>query len=367
MYRKHVKAEDQLLLDTVFAREPTQEMLDKCLGICDIEAMGTYKSLMFSYLMQDHPELRFSDYAGPRIKGLIHFYRFDNIRVLSHFSRIGKALNEAGIPMLLFKGAAIKALRPELARPMADVDFLVPAEYFSKTLDVCKKLGYRKESSAKNSGDVLAPDGRSAVDVHNRVFKFLEGAEPFHAALISRARRCTVFGVQLLMPVREDLFTIVLLNLEKNLREESSLHSLYFSLFDIRFLLSGTFNWNIVRKNAQITNSAYPIRLAAAFMNTLASGIIPTEKLEKYFPWTLQMERKWERKMVKVQNRSALERVIDKRAEACREIMLVELKRHPRQIFARILKLFLLRKLRDFPVFVRWYLESRGYEVYRAD
>jgi hypothetical protein len=318
--------------------------------------------------MYEHPELRFSDYAGPRIKGLISFYHFDNTRVLSHFSRIGKALNRAGIPILLFKGAAIKVLKPELSRPMADVDIFVPPGRFAQAMDICEKLGYRKESSSKYSGDLLDQDGKAMVDIHCRLFHYIkDGGEALDGPFSRRARPVEVFGVTLLMPAREDLFTILLLNLEKNLREWSSLHSLYFTLWDCRLLLSGGFDWNIVRENARLINCGYQIRFAAAFMNTLVPGIVPQDMIEKHFPWTRRMEQNWERKMAKVQNRSVMERVIDQRAAACRRILLVDLKRRPRRILSMVVKLFLFRKLRDLPAFVRWYLESHGYEVYRAD
>ncbi|MCL2028953.1 MAG: nucleotidyltransferase family protein, partial [Deltaproteobacteria bacterium] len=125
-YQQYVMERDRVLLDLVFNSALTQKELDEAMEVCDIDVLGAAKSLMLSYIMRDFPEFKFPDYAAPRLRGLIDYFRFANIRVLSHFSKIGKALNAAGIPVLIFKGGAMKILRPELCRPMGDVDVLVP-------------------------------------------------------------------------------------------------------------------------------------------------------------------------------------------------------------------------------------------------
>ncbi|MDR2669649.1 MAG: hypothetical protein LBC14_06835, partial [Desulfovibrio sp.] len=79
LLREYVSERDRTLIDCVFSPAPTQETLDACLRVCDIEAMGAHLSLMLSYLMHDHPELQFSQYAAPRLQGLIRFYRFANV------------------------------------------------------------------------------------------------------------------------------------------------------------------------------------------------------------------------------------------------------------------------------------------------
>ncbi|GHU08922.1 hypothetical protein FACS1894151_05720 [Spirochaetia bacterium] len=43
--RRFISPEDQVLINTVFADSPSQEKLDECLRVCDIEVMGAYKTL----------------------------------------------------------------------------------------------------------------------------------------------------------------------------------------------------------------------------------------------------------------------------------------------------------------------------------
>jgi hypothetical protein len=354
LYRQYITKEDQVLLDTLFAPAPSQEMLDECLKVCDIEVLGAYKALLFSYLMREHPELKFSPYEGPRLEGLIHFFRFANMKVLAHFSRIGHALNAAGIPVLIFKGAAMKALRPELSRRMGDVDVLVPEKHFSQTLRLCEELGYHDaRTGAEHSVDLLDSDGVNAVDIHE-TFSFITVDYPFLNDLFARAKESKIFGVKTLLPCKEDLFTLMALNLGRNLRNKTSLHSLYFSLYDCRFLVTGTpaFNWDIVRENVRITKTEYQIRFAFEFMNTLVPGIMPADILKKYFPLKSKVKHLYDLDFIN-------ELVLPDKREACRKMLVRDLKREPRRCLGMLIKYVIIRKLRGFPPFARWFVRRK--------
>ena len=236
LYGTHLSARDQHLLDFRFAKAPTQAMLDDCLEQCDIEALGGAKSILLAYARREHPELIFSDYAGPRIDGLIHYFHFANTKTLAHFSRIGKALNRAGIPLLLFKGAAMRALRPELPRPMGDSDILIPAERIGEATRIGEGLGYLHSREESKHAVDFHTERESAVDVHHAIFDPDRDYAAFHAGLFARATPARAFGVDILMPSREDLCFLVMANLTKNLREHTNLHSIYFSLEDCAWL-----------------------------------------------------------------------------------------------------------------------------------
>jgi len=361
LYQHHVTERDQVLLDLVFSSSVTQKTLDDCLEICDIEAMGAHKSLLFSYFMREHPELRFPAYAAPRLKGLITFYRFTNIQTLQHFSRIGKALNAAGIPMLIFKGAAMKILRPELPRPMEDVDILVPPERLDEAVRICQNLGYRdSRSGATHAVDIHTADGKAAVDIHHALFTADDTDGPvaadFHRRLMARASERGAFGVRVLLPAPEDLIFIVLTNLAKNLRNKSSLHGLFYALLDSRFLLRAkpSLDWEIVRNNIQATNTELLVSLALEFMEALAPGLGPD--FRAHLPAS--------KKMADFCNQIVFdEDFLHHRREACRGILVLDLKNYPWHYGKMIFKLLLLKKLRRFPFFVRWYLRRQGLET----
>ncbi|MDR2669597.1 MAG: nucleotidyltransferase family protein [Desulfovibrio sp.] len=357
LLNEYVSERDRTLIDCVFASAPTQESLDACLHLCDIEAMGAHLSLMLSYLMHDHPELRFSEYVAPRLQGLIRFYRFANVETLSRFANVGKALNAANIPLLIFKGAAMKALRPDLARPMGDVDILVRPEHLAATVRICEKLGlHDARTGSAHAVDMHTADGKSAVDVHSAVIESAKGTSAFHRDLFTRARSATAFGVEVLLPAHEDLYFLAVANLTKNLREKTSIHGLFYALFDCRFLPADKpgFDWSLVRDDAREAGVEFEVRLGVDFMNTLVPGIVPDA--DRRFPLTVKMEDYCNRLIFD-------DEYLRQRREACRAIRVVDLKNYPAHYGSMIVKLLLLKKLRFFPAFVRWYLETRGKKV----
>jgi hypothetical protein len=314
--------------------------------------MGAHKSLLLSYLMRDHPELKFSDYAGPRLKGLISFHRFANMKILAHFSKIGKALNGAGIPMLLFKGGAMKVLRPELSRPMGDVDVLIPEERLEEAVRVCEGLGYLHHREESRHAVDFHTENENAVDVHHSVFDPGRDYARFHRDLFARARERAAFGVDFLLPCHEDLFFLVLANFTKNLREHTTLHGLFYALADCRFLLADKpgFAWNTVREDARNSGRELEVKFAAEFLNAVAAGTVPDA--EERFPLTPGMEDFCNQVIFD-------EDFYLPRQKACQAIRVVELKNRPRHYGARIAKFLLLKKLRQIPAFVRWYLKTR--------
>jgi hypothetical protein len=65
------------------------------------------------------------------------------------------------------------------------------------------------------------------------------------------------------------------------MRTISSLHSLFFSLLDCRWLLADKpdFDWTIVNEDAAATNAEVFARLAAELLNHLVVGLIPDRAL----------------------------------------------------------------------------------------
>lgn len=352
LYRKYVSKSDRTLLNLVFAGRPTQKMVDDCMAACDIEALGAHKCILLSYLMHERPELTLSEYEAPRIRGLITYYRFANMKVLAHFSKIGKALNEAGIPMLLFKGGAMKLLRPDLPRVMNDVDVLIPAERMEEAVRIGEGLGYSHYKEDSRHGVDFHTETESAVDVHHSIFDPGHDFRYFHRRLFERAAPQNAFGVDVLLPCHEDLFFLVMANFTKNLREHSTLKGLYYALCDCRFLQHDkkNFDWNIVCEDAVSSDTELEIRFAGEFMNAIVPGIIAD--LDARLPASKDMEAFCNQMIFD-------EDYYLKRQKECQAIRVVELKNHPWHYGSRIAKFLIMKKLRHNPAFVRWYLNSR--------
>ena len=349
LYPMHVKPMDEILLNCVFDENVNQQQLDLCLGQCDIEALGGAKCLLLSYLMQNHSELRFPEYSGPRIRGLINFWRFRNLKTLAHFSKIGRALNAAGIPILLFKGGAMKYLRPELPRTMGDVDIFIPRDGKNEAVKICCQLGYLLREDASYAIGFHTPS-EDAVDVHFGLYDQGPDLEALYKGLWARAVPCKAFGVDVLLPCHEDLFFLVLSNFTKNLRNHTSLKGLYISLCDCRFLMQNKpdFNWELVREDARNSGKELEVRFGVEFMNSIVPNILPLDKLN--MPVTPEMEDFCNQVIFD-------EDIFLNLQKECQAIRVVELKNHPLREGRRIARFLLLKQLRKHPLLVRLYFK----------
>jgi hypothetical protein len=253
---------------------------------------------MLAYFKKLHPSVVFPEYAGPRLDGVLDFFKFSNIKTLSGFSRVGRALNAVGIPILLFKGGAMKFLRPNLQRPMGDVDFLVPPEKYAEAVAVAQKMGFKSKfiKPSPHSADCIIEDGR-AIDIHCMTLKGKEAkyAGILDAEMFKRASKQRAFGVNFLLPCWEDLLFLTLVNLCNNIRYSESVSGRLFSIFDCDFFLKRdkTFDWDIVVDNARKTKTSYQIKLMIELINSVAPRFFP-ESLREKIPLTMEIKKEFD-------------------------------------------------------------------------
>lgn len=279
-YNEILTEEEKGLLNLVFQKNPSQEELNKLLKSWDIEVKGGHKSLLLAYIMKIHPNLKFSDYERPRLKGLLNFFRFKNLKTISHYTKIGKALNNSGIEPLIIKGGAMKYLRSDLPRIMGDIDILVPEKYFMKSVNIATSLGYTYEKFDIHSVDLHERNSEEgAIDLHRYIYMDTGKDKSFIKDLFNRATAQNVFGVQSLVPCLEDLCFITLVNLSRNLRDKTSQAGLLYALFDCKFLIENKpdFNWRIVKENARKTGTEVQINFAMKFIEKVSKNILPRE------------------------------------------------------------------------------------------
>ena len=272
---------DELLLNLVFSDKTTQQDLDSFLEKWDIEAAGGKKSLMLAYFMKMHPELSFSSYVKPRLEGLLQFYRFKNMKLVSHYLKIGRELNENGIKFLIFKGGCIKHLRPDLPRVMGDIDILVQEKDFPKVGKIVEQLGYCVNNDI-HSIDVHKPDSKEGVmDIHKYIILESDKEKAFIPDLFKRAKVQNVFGIDALVPCNEDLVFISLINMIRNLTNKTSSAGVPYTLFDCKFLTDSKedFDWNIVLDNVHKTKTQMHIYCATQFINKIVKGLLPDKVL----------------------------------------------------------------------------------------
>ena len=281
-YKDILTDKDKTLLNLVFADNPTQEDLEKCLENYDIEVVGAHKALLLSYFMKMHPELKFPEYIAPRLKGLIQFYRFQNMNLIAHYKKICNELKKNNIEFLIFKGGCMKYLRPEFSRIMGDIDILVHKKDFQKCGEVAEKMGYDLYWDIHSID--LHPKGseEGIMDIHKYIILQSDKEKAFIPDLFKRASKQNVFGVETLVPCNEDLVFIALLNMVRNLRNNTSIDGIPYILFDCRFLIDAKpdFDWNIVMQNIKKTKTENHIYFAVKFLNNIVPGLLP-EQIQK--------------------------------------------------------------------------------------
>lgn len=287
--------EEQKLINLAFKNNPKQEDLNELLKVWDIEVKDANKSLLLAYLMKLHPELKFTDYEQPRLKGLLQNFRFKNMKTISHFVKIVGLLNKNNIVPVIFKGGLMKHLRPELPRIMGDIDIIVPEKDFFKSAKLTETLGYWYDKIEVHSIDLHEKDaGKESygvLDLH-RFFHVETGKDKkWLKGLFKRAKEENVFGVKALVPCYEDILFITLINLVRNLKNNTSKAGILFTLFDCKFLIENKpdFDWKIIKDNAVKTKSEFKINFAIEFISSISDDIIP-EKIKQKFLFKKEME-----------------------------------------------------------------------------
>ena len=278
-YNKLVSKNDQRLLDLAFQDNVTQQQLDDFLSTWDIEAEGSAKALLLSYFMKKHPTLVFNEYTGPRLKGVLNFCKFGNLSLISHYSKIGHALNEHNIIPMIMKGGVMKYLRPDLPRHMGDIDILI---FDDKDYEDSKKivldLGYEYDEQPHSIDLHMHGSDAGILDIHTYIdLDSKYDKRKILNNLKKRAAKKTVFGVETYVPCAEDLLFISMVNLVKNIRNKTSVHGVLFNLFDFEYLKNSKpdFDWNIILDNIRLTKTYSQMVIAIEFANRLVPGILP--------------------------------------------------------------------------------------------
>lgn len=276
---------DQQLIEYAFEKNPTQARLDELLAVWDIEVAGAGKAMALAYVKNEHPELTFNNYTGPRLSGLFNRTRFANLQLISHYIKIGRALNKDGIVPLLMKGGAMKYLRPERPRIMGDFDILVRDEkQFLRACEIIKSLGYYiGDDNEVHSKDFKEPvNGTGVIDVH----RYLDFGKPcdaeFTERLFGEATKVRAFGVETFLPRHEDLAFIAIANLSKNLRNTTSIPSIVNVAFDVAWLVQSKpdFAWQHVYEDVRMTGMEYAFAAATAFIDENIRGVLPPEAVD---------------------------------------------------------------------------------------
>lgn len=275
---------DENLLKLTFSKNVSQEDVNLLLSSYDKEDLNGTHFLLIDYLQKEHGNIDIPENLKFPIANFLRLQKLQNLKVISHFKKIGNGINSKNIPFMIMKGGVMKFLRPNYLRAMGDIDVLVPEQYFEETKKIPAEIGYEYMDFV-NSIDLHPKNSEEGtVDIHGWIemgtdYKY---ERTINSDLFSRAKEETVFGVNALVPCNEDLFFLTLVNTAKNLRAKTSPHSAVFSLSDCKYLIDSkeNFDWNIVIENSKKTKTEAQVVFTVKFINTIVPNLIPEEFLK---------------------------------------------------------------------------------------
>lgn len=269
---------DRRILDISLCDSIDQDDLDSFLAEWDIEKAPIKSVMLVSYLMKTHSEVTFPQSVIPRLNGVLSFCRFQNLKREAHLCRIGKLLASEGIPFVILKGGAMKVYRPDFPRWMNDIDIIVPADRYDRTLEIAVSNGYSRAMLTDHSADLSLPGSEEGLlDIHHHLEMMTGKDEAFNEGLFSRATRTNVFSVQGFLPCPEDMVFIALVNLFKNLVKRQTPESCLTTFYDLKFLVDSKkdFNWDLISENARLTDTEFQVYYSTLFISQVLPDLMP--------------------------------------------------------------------------------------------
>ena len=274
---QYITENDEKLLKLFFKDDATQEDLDNFLSEWDIEEEGGNRALMLAYFMKKHPELKYPQYIEPRLQGLLRYFKYRNLTLMSHFKRICSAIKKKNVDILIMKGGLLRYYNPEYPRLMSDIDILVHDYDYKTAVDTALSFGY-KYFAFEHSLDIRDPALGLLVDIHRKLNMQTQTDILFNDDVYGRAHQARVFNVDgIYVPCPEDAMFIMLINLNKNLAQDTSAQNFLYYVLDSMFLINykPDFDWEIVKQTVIKTKSQLHIAIAVHFLNRFTPVKLP--------------------------------------------------------------------------------------------
>jgi hypothetical protein len=268
---------DELLLELAVGGELEQKKLAQLFDGLDI-AHECYRFNLLLALICDRMDFHgVPENFAPRLRGIIRYYHFHNAALLSKFSILGRALNAKGIPILLLKGAAMRAMDDQnRPRAMGDVDFAVPATEHNAVLVEAKRQGFSMTHRARHAVDLR--NGQCQIDVHRTIFHDSQGAAA-EEEIWRRASPVHCHGVDALLPAPEDMFLSLVCNEFRNILYSDRDLQYFQWIHDCAFLLQKfpDFDWCLLLATANGVGLVTQLKPMVGILRSMLPALVPEE------------------------------------------------------------------------------------------
>lgn len=222
----------------------------------------------------------------PRLHGVYRRFWTANHLLLGRNAPLVSALADAGIPVMLTKGAAltVSVYRDFGTRPMEDLDLMVPRSHAVRAMELLERSGWEPEvRHATELPQTLHAchfrrDGLGIIDLHWRHFH-LAVPEEFERTTWERSLSCSFHGVDARVPDYSDQF---LRACEHGVRY--NIVPPFRWLADC-FLLwkesAGQLDWDRIAAGARLTESVLAVRGTLKFLGERLDVPLPAEAFSR--------------------------------------------------------------------------------------
>lgn len=242
----------------------------------DIEKETLNFNFLLAQLFQNNPHIEIPKDIEPRLKGVIRWFQYRNISLLSCLKQLIGELNKKNIPVLLIKGAAMRILEPNKSRMMADVDCAVGIDDLNETIKISRKLGFKLNKAYKHATEVRKSDIQK-IDIHNKIVKSDTDTEKTDKKIFERAKQFDFYDSKVLIPNTEDMIFLLLTNGYENILYSQPFYKNISWLLDVVYIFKNNKNidWNLVVTNAKETNTLAQVKIMFELLNHFMPNIVP--------------------------------------------------------------------------------------------
>lgn len=219
----------------VMSDNPGQSELDSFLSGWDLEAAPVSQSILLAVFKRNHPELAFGSYSGPRLDGMLDFYKFKNLSMVASAAASASDRESRGRRYAIGGECAMRFHLPENPRT-------AESAVFENTFSLMRK-----------------------------------GYLPAAGAMMRRSVTVSRFGATLKVISAEDLFYMKLRSLGKASRHgafHSGLALLVYDMFQLA-TLTPDFDWNVVREDIDIMRDRRRSARALELFSLYCPDVVP--------------------------------------------------------------------------------------------
>lgn len=235
------------------------------------------------------------DFAGvpsamlPRIKGILRYYRMLNAGRLAATCRLLRLYNDAGIKVMVIKGAAILMhYEPNHVRHMWDTDILVPATDYRRALALAEAQGFSGDESPHSKN--LQRNPLEDIDVH---WVFMKGCPHDSHNFWAESETVTRSGAVFQVPEFNLLFIQCLANSFSNFTEIGNLGAKIKWFMDITAFLNHPekLDWERVIVLSQKLGVAQQVCAILRLYNAIIPGLFNFDAIAPRLSTKRQLDR----------------------------------------------------------------------------